>query len=80
MKLSMKAIREFITSPEYTPTTLRGIAVKLGFSDKESRGLLKKYLMELVNSGEVIRDSKGRYISPGEKMVVGKIEFARRGM
>ncbi|HDP76838.1 MAG TPA: ribonuclease R [Mesotoga infera] len=80
MKLSVKGIREFITSPQYSPATLRGIAVKLGLSDKESRESLKKLLAELVNSGEVIRDSKGRYISPGEKMIVGKIEFARRGM
>jgi len=80
MKLSMKAIREYVTSLEYTPTTLRGIAVQLGLNDKESRASLKKLLMEMVDSGEVIRDSKGRYISPGEKMIVGKIEFARRGM
>ncbi|HCO70040.1 MAG TPA: ribonuclease R, partial [Mesotoga infera] len=80
MKLSMKAIREYITSSEYTPTTLRGIAVQLGLSDKESRASLKKLLTEMIDSGEVIRDSKGRYISPGEKMIVGKIEFARRGM
>ena len=80
MKLSLKTLREHVTSPEYSPTTLRGLAAKLELSDNESRALLKKYLQQLVDSSVIVKDSKGRYISPGEKTVVGTVEFARRNM
>ncbi|MBN2219200.1 MAG: ribonuclease R [Kosmotogaceae bacterium] len=79
MKLSLKALKEEMTSKDYSPTTMRGLIVKLGLTDREERSLLKKHLEELTDSGEIIKDSKGRYIVPGEKTIVGNIEFARRG-
>jgi len=79
MKLSLKALKEEMTSKDYSPTTMRGLIVKLGLTDREDRALLKKYLEELTDSGEIIKDLKGRYIVPGEKTIVGTIEFARRG-
>lgn len=80
MKLTLKSLRTHFNSPEYTPVTLKSLALQLGANDKTSKNELKTLLEEMTGTGEIVRDSRGRYIVPGTNNLTGIIEFTRRGL
>ncbi len=80
MKLTLRSLSEYLRSSDYSSGTLRSIAMSLGLDSKEEKTKLRAILGELVESGEVIKDSRGKYIIPNENNIVGSIEFTRRGL
>ncbi|MCR4717487.1 MAG: ribonuclease R [Lachnospiraceae bacterium] len=56
-----KMILDFVKEPEYKPMKLKELAFILQVAD-EDRGVLRKILNELVDSGQLDVDSKGRYM------------------
>lgn len=59
--------------------TLKEFLKVLGVKNKNQRKEVKAILNELVKNGTLIRDGRGRYRRIGEDLIVGTIEFTRRG-
>lgn len=78
MKVSKKKVLGLLTSGTYVPSTFKAIAQILGVKDKDDKKNLRKLLKELIEDGKIIKDSRGRYVVPGENMVIGDIQFTRR--
>jgi len=80
MKLTRDELLKVISSPKYIPATLTELAKKLKIRDKKERQELRSILKELVETGRVIKDSRSRYIIPGENITTGNIRFSRKGL
>lgn len=64
---------------ENVKLTLKEILKTLGIKSKSQRKEVKAILNEFIKKGIFIRDARGRYRRIGEDLVVGVIEFTRRG-
>ncbi|OAA29717.1 ribonuclease R [Kosmotoga arenicorallina S304] len=80
MRLTIEELLKKIYSSKYTPSTLTELARKMNIHDKTKRRILRSLLKELVESGKIIKDSRGRYVVPGENITTGYIKFSRKGL
>ncbi|AKI96535.1 ribonuclease R [Kosmotoga pacifica] len=80
MKLTKDEVLKTISSTKYTPATLTELAKKMKIRDKKDRKVLRAILKELTEGGKIIKDSRGRYLIPGENISTGHIQFSRKGL
>lgn len=59
--------------------TQKEILKLLGVKNKNQRKQVKTVLNEFIKEGIIVRDGRGRYRKIGEDLIVGTIEFTRRG-
>lgn len=75
-----KSIKEkIIKIIKEKPLLQKEIYDKLKLKTKEEKRKIRKILNELLDDGELYKNSKNKYCIPGKNMKIGIIEFTRRG-
>ncbi|AEX86271.1 ribonuclease R [Marinitoga piezophila KA3] len=64
---------------EKKPLLQKEIYNKLKAKTKEERKKVRDALKEMMDNGEIYKNSKNKYCLPGKNMKIGIIEFTRRG-
>ncbi|QTA37460.1 ribonuclease R [Thermosipho ferrireducens] len=77
--ITRKIVEKYLFSKIYTPKILKELYKKFNLRKKDEKSKLRQILNELMSEGKIFRDSRGRFRTVKENLVVGNIEFTRSG-